>query len=213
MRATYACSGVSYVASNKTARDINVIQTWPGPSRESELSWKTPSRIAYGGESNQVLGGRHVIGFEVRPNMEYYSWFKLKLDRAAATRFDDPELREMEGPGYLKLPRNKSAREVCTDYLKEIYRYTMAIFQQRLDEGIVRLTPIEFWFTVPAMWSDAAKHDTMNAARAAGFGTRPGDNIYLISEPEAAAISTLRKLTPMGTEEQISVRSAVVRFW
>jgi hypothetical protein len=193
------------VASNKSPRDINVIQSWPGPSRENDISWKTPSRIAYGGESNPSLGERTAIGFEVKPNMQYYSWFKLKLDRAAATRFDDPSLRESEGEGYLRLPRNKSARQVCTDYLKEIYRFTMSEFTQRFDETVLRLTPIEFWFTVPAMWSDSAKDATMNAAKAAGFGTRAGDNIYLIPEPEAAAIATLKKLTPMGTEEQISV--------
>ena len=137
--------------------------------------------------------------------MNYVSWFKLKLDRTAATRFDDPGLRESEGPGYLRLPRGKSARDVCTDYLKEIYKFTMSILEQRLSEGIIRVTPIEFWFTVPAMWSDAAKNDTMTAAKAAGFGVRPHDNIYLIPEPEAAAISTLKKLSPVGIEEQVSV--------
>jgi len=204
--------GVSYVASNKTPRDINVIQSWPGPSRYNDTSWKTPSRIAYGGDANPSLGGANAVGFQVKPNMEFFCWFKLKLDRTAATRFDDPGLRESEGPGYLRLPRGKSARDVCTDYLKEIYKLTMSILEQRFSEGILRLTPIEFWFTVPAIWSDAAKSDTMTAARAAGFGIRPPDNIYLIPEPEAAAISTLKRLTPMGPEEQLSVsifRSAV----
>lgn len=138
--------------------------------------------------------------------MDYYAWFKLKLDRTAATRYDDPSLKESEGPGVLRLPRGKSAREVCADYLKEVYRFTLQTLEQRHSPDLLRITPIEFWFTVPAIWSDSAKADTLTAARAAGFGERPHDNVFLIQEPEAAAIWTLKSVSPTGTEEQISVR-------
>jgi molecular chaperone DnaK (HSP70) len=81
----------------------------------------------------------------------------------------------------------------------------MTKLEMRISADILRITAIEFWFTVPAIWSDSAKQDTLAAARAAGFGTRPGDEVNLILEPEAAAIATLKGLTSDGAEDQISV--------
>lgn len=45
-----------------------------------------------------------------------------------------------------------------------------------------------------AIWSDAAKAATRSAAHEAGFGSRPGDEIFMVPEPEAAAIATLKYL-------------------
>ncbi|KAL2673962.1 hypothetical protein Neosp_012408 [[Neocosmospora] mangrovei] len=52
--------------------------------------------------------------------------------------------------------------------------------------------PVDFWLTVPATWSDAAKRLTMEAARDAGFASRPNDRVRLITEPEAAAHLALK---------------------
>jgi len=49
-------------------------------------------------------------------------------------------------------------------------------------------TPIEYILTVPAVWSDKSKSDTLWCASQAGFG--PMDKIRLITEPEAAAVYT-----------------------
>ncbi|KAF7905182.1 uncharacterized protein EAF01_005703 [Botrytis porri] len=64
-------------------------------------------------------------------------------------------------------------------------------------------TPIECWVTLPAVWSDEAKDATLKAAKNAGFGNRPGDNIYTIAEPEAAAIATLKEYSIPGAMNPI----------
>jgi molecular chaperone DnaK (HSP70) len=73
----------------------------------------------------------------------------------------------------------------------------MTILQTRY-EHLLQVTPIEFWFTMPAIWSDRAQEATRQAARAAGFGTREGDLIQMITEPEAgvhAALTTESNVT------------------
>lgn len=57
---------------------------------------------------------------------------------------------------------------------------------------------MQFWITVPAMWSDAAKTATIEAAQAAGFGSRVMDTIHIITEPEAAALSVLMPRVGFG---------------
>ncbi|KAF1844825.1 actin-like ATPase domain-containing protein [Cucurbitaria berberidis CBS 394.84] len=125
--------------------------------------------------------------------MTCYSWTKLLLDEnARATEFDDPSLKRSEGEGMLKLPPGKSATEVVTDFLREIYDWIESYLARRISAEILDMTPMEFWFTVPAIWSDQAKSATLAAAKAAGFASGDEDRIYLIPEPEAAGIATLK---------------------
>ncbi|KAH8705851.1 hypothetical protein BGW36DRAFT_354243 [Talaromyces proteolyticus] len=84
-----------------------------------------------------------------------------------------------------------SATEVCGDFLTKIYQYTFEYLKKRLGAPVVEMTSFEFWFTVPAIWSYAAKAATWEAARHAGFGSRICDTVNFIPEPEAAAGATL----------------------
>jgi molecular chaperone DnaK (HSP70) len=153
--------------------------------------WKTPSRIAYAAENEgQTI---NQFGFQVTPKMVSYSWTKLLLDeKSRASEFDDPLLQHPEGDGMLRLPDNKTAAEVVTDFLHEIYTWIENYLAKRISPDLLEITPLEFWFTVPAIWSDRAKNATLRAAKAAGFASGEADTIYLIPEPEAAGIATLK---------------------
>lgn len=60
--------------------------------------------------------------------------------------------------------------------------------------------------TVPAVWSERAKHLTRNAAYEAGFAARAGDTINVIAEPAAAAqISITEKLKEPPDKIKIGV--------
>ena len=56
----------------------------------------------------------------------------------------------------------------------------------------VESTPMETIVTVPAVWSEKAKSDTLQCAYRAGFGEM--DKIRLITEPEAAAVYTFHQV-------------------
>lgn len=149
------------------------------------------------------------MGFEVTPGIKSYSWFKLRLDPAA--RIDDSEsgISVSEGPGLLRLPHGKTAREVCADFLREIYHEFHAQLVRSLGQGVVDVSRKEFWFTVPAIWSDQAKAHTRAAALDAGFGSGEEDEIFLISEPEAAAVASLSRLGD-NARDQIRVGEGIL---
>lgn len=185
--------GISYVTSDKSGvEDINIISTWPGPGKDVAGTWKTPTRIAYRTENPQLNGNKW--GFEVGPKLRSYSWTKLLLDKHAETGdFDDPALKDLAGTGLMRLPDHRNAQGVCQDFLSEIYTYTVTLLKKQMTPETFNVTPMECWITLPAIWSDQAKHATLSAAKAAGFGSRPMDVINTIAEPEAAAIATLKK--------------------
>lgn len=185
--------------------DINIITTWPGPGKDEAGPWKTPTRIAYNSENSQI--NRNMWGFEVGPKLHSYSWTKLLLDNNAETReFDDPALKNLAGIGLMRLPDHRNAEGVCQDFLSEVYQYTVTLLKKQMSPETFNVTPMECWITLPAIWSDQAKHATLSAAKAAGFGSRPKDVINTITEPEAAAIATLKKYTGPNSLNSVKVR-------
>ncbi|RHZ65659.1 Hsp70 family protein [Aspergillus thermomutatus] len=72
---------------------------------------------------------------------------------------------------------------------------------------------MEFWFTTPAVWSDQVQFEYKEAAIRAGFGPRddrPDDTIYMLCEPEAAALATFKTIPPYGPGIQIKPGDGVL---
>lgn len=171
---------------------------------------KTPTRLAYSDDPAE----QNPWGYYVSPGMESYSWMKLLLDPTQASKFDDPSLAGSEGSGVLSKPLNKTAVEICADYLTEVAKYAWKALAKRYTIEVLRATPIEFWFTVPAIWSDKAKHDTLRAARKSAkhamLECHPDSQIFLIREPEAAAVAVLSDMAKGASEKQIKVGDSVM---
>lgn len=206
-------TGVSFVSTagshEKVIGDINVVQNWPGPSNDAISSWKTPSRIAYKIE-NEAHTQQTRFGFDVTAKMKSYSWMKLLLDPERSTHFDDPSLAASEGQGVLRVPSGKTGIDVCTDYLTEIAIFAYDEIKKAMGEDVVQISPLEFWFTVPAVWSDRAKSATLQAAERAAMNARvlrkAEATTFLIAEPEAAAVATIAQITQGGSTQQIKVK-------
>ena len=103
-------------------------------------------------------------------------WFKLGL----------------EADSGLTLPLGMTAQDVVRDYLSAIYKHVITTLYRRFDRRVMQLTKVDFVITVPAIWSDAAKKKTLDAAATAGMASE--HDLELLSEPESAAIYTLRTI-------------------
>jgi hypothetical protein len=103
--------------------------------------------MAYAAEN----GGKERWGFAVEPGMVAYSWTMLLLDRGTPiTRFDEA-LEEASEMGIFKLPPEKNAIHVVGDYLSKVYQHILHCISKEITEQMLQITPLEFWFTVPAM--------------------------------------------------------------
>ena len=102
--------------------------------------------------------------------------------------FLDPSVPEFEK----KVPAEKKV----TDYLKALRNHLEDVLRCRVGATVVSTTPIEYVLTVPAIWSESAQSKTRSCAERAGMGL--GRSLYLISEPEAAAIHALKATRHIG---------------
>ncbi|CAH0039431.1 unnamed protein product [Clonostachys solani] len=161
-------SGVAWAETSRP--DIqHVVSSWP-----STNSFKSSAKVPT--ELRKVATGWQ-WGFEIPESAKRIRFFKLKLDDAGNERGD-----------------GETPEQLTKIYLSCLHEHFISILEKTLSSAVVRSTPMDFVVTVPAIWSNAAKEATERAAAVAGFCGN--SRIQLISEPEAAALYTLKNLSP-----------------
>ncbi|KAK4034205.1 hypothetical protein C8A01DRAFT_49366 [Parachaetomium inaequale] len=182
-------SGVAAVYTG-TPDDIEIIKTWPGGN--GITSDKVPTEISYDLPAGAATGAAPTVkwGFQFKPEESRLRCIKLFLDRSQKLPF---YVSPLETAAQLKR-YNKTVVDAVSDYLTQIYKHTMDTLRRRYGESFMASTKVDFVLTCPAVWSDAAKNTTLQAAERAGMGSQ--SQIQMISEPEAAAVYTLKAIQP-----------------
>lgn len=129
-------------------------------------------------------------GFQFSPSEPRLRCIKLFLDRAQRL---PPFISPLDTAAQLR-QYGKTVMDAVSDYLTMIYNHTLETLTKRYGEQFMKTAKVEWVLTVPAVWSDSAKNATLQAAERAGMGK--AKNLKLISEPEAAAVYTLKAIQP-----------------
>ncbi|KAF4947550.1 hypothetical protein FGADI_10333 [Fusarium gaditjirri] len=123
---------------------------------------------------------------ELRRVATGWQWgFQIPESAKRIRKLDDPAQITKDG---------ESAKDLTKVYLSCLHEHFVSLLEKRLSPSVVKSTPMDFVVTVPAIWSPKAKQSTEQAAAMAGFCGN--QRIQLISEPEAAALYTLKTLSP-----------------
>ncbi|KAK9464253.1 hypothetical protein V1512DRAFT_213685 [Lipomyces arxii] len=184
-------TGVAYSLVTNADSMETVITNWPG-ANNSNIK-KIPSVVWYD------AGGK-VIGWGMDTAVAEALAKRFKQDESERRPFEakhfklllenwDPIHKELRRS--IELPPNKTALDVASDFLTEVRKVTekelIRTFGEPRFEKLQR--EARYFLTVPAVWSDAAKSATRQAAVNAGFvDSMDNPKLSLIAEPEAAAI-------------------------
>jgi molecular chaperone DnaK (HSP70) len=183
-------SGVAFIHDNGNLGDdieviterIKVIKSWPN----NGLNEKTKTVLFY--KNNRTSWGGLVLPLD-EPQI---TRFKLGLEESVSQHYQASNSVRQARPSrfliFKKPPQqnNKDPVDFAADYLTCLYNYLHdKFFPSEYGSNTVRNQSYNYVVTVPAIWSDAAKNLTRQAATRAGM---PHDKLTLISEPEAAAL-------------------------
>lgn len=171
-----------------TPDDMEIIKTWPGS--DGITSDKVPTEITYEAAAASTSEATTKWGFQFKPHEARLRCIKLFLDWSQKLPF---YVSHHDTATQLRWC-NKTVVDAVSDYLTQIRAHTVATLTRRYGESFMASTKVQFVLTCSAVWSDAAKNTTLVAAERAGMGRR--DEIQMISEPEAAAVYTLRAIQP-----------------
>lgn len=176
---------------------VTTISDWPHSNSHRTLTLKCPSDIAYDDRGNAHCG------FDIPDDCQRLKWVKLLLE----TDFDERKAGLLQAEEVVKsrerlLQLGKTAVEAVADYLRWFWDTICRIIaDDEEDPDIFKNSNVTVMLTVPAMWSDAAKENTFQAAELAGICDE-GRVIKFITEPEAAAIAELQIRIAKGQLEQ-----------
>ena len=158
---------------------------------EGVTSEKVLTQLVYDGEDYRW-------GFQIKDHERRHQWFKLALEPRDSNEESElariyPDLKSLPPPYELSA---LDPEKLVTDYLAALRKHVLLVLTHKLGAEEVATTRFCFIVTVPAIWSDSAKEKTRRCAKAAGLG----DDVKMISEPEAAAIHSLDMLHPHGLQ-------------
>ncbi|KAJ4295215.1 hypothetical protein N0V90_007226 [Kalmusia sp. IMI 367209] len=185
-----------YCDSNDKDGSIDVVTDWPLAQSSNGTSHKVPSIIEYTTEQSKNLEKvekPHRIGYEIPPANFSYKWMKLGLEG-----YLTGEAAKLQREQSSKKHPPHSAESLVADYLAQILEHLILNLEKRYPEELWKMLPTTLVVTFPAVWSDSAKHKTLEAFRIAGFNTIRLPQLkktLTITEPEAAAMHTLKWLS------------------
>lgn len=189
-------TGAAYALHTRQSKDlpeIEVIRDWPqhGSSAYRQASEKVLSDIAYDA-NNQAR-----CGFDIPLELERLQWVKLLLE----PHLTNPNLGhgvQTQRTLAILERMNKSPIDVAADYLGWLWNHVRSrIIENESNEDIFKIADTTIVITVPAVWSEKARDNTVLAVERAGIGLE-GRTIKFVTEPEAAAIFSLRNKARTG---------------
>ncbi|KAJ8131335.1 hypothetical protein O1611_g2287 [Lasiodiplodia mahajangana] len=179
-------SGVSW-AINEGDKKVRLITDWRNPQATNANQEKVPSKISYRD------GHVHHWGYEVSIKEESFKWIKILLEPEQKYSHTVDEVKHSN---QLLTQLGMTADQVVRDYLRELWAYTRENIRKRIDEDDWEsIFQRRVTLTVPAIWSHQAKDRTLRAAKEAGLP----DDIHIVTEPEAAALATLKSKAAENT--------------
>jgi molecular chaperone DnaK (HSP70) len=207
-------SAVAYCDNGKADDDITsirVIQEWPGNKATLE---KVPSRISYGPPPEVAIKW----GYLIKPNDKArpHALMKLKLDERLrkskqlrlllqflASGIDSLSLNDLDSDDEDGPPEypGKSPVDVVADYLSEVRASAYKTLEMKYGAELFSMLNKVLVITVPAVWSEHAKDQTLKAVTKSNWGA---SKIGLVTEPEAAAIYTLKYMNQGVNRDQVT---------
>ncbi|KAE8371983.1 hypothetical protein BDV26DRAFT_275028 [Aspergillus bertholletiae] len=183
-------SGVCWVV-NCGERRIHLVTQWPGTSASNSNVEKVPTLISYNGREPQNWG------YSVkRAEKNSFKWFKLLLESSHTLR---AKAEPIVASTSLLRDLDKSVDDVATDFLHLLWEYAQDDIRKEYGPNWNTMYKVKVVLTVPAIWSPAAANKTKDVARAAGLP----DNVFLVSEPEAAALAIMREKNAEGSSLKV----------
>ncbi|KAJ5347113.1 actin-like ATPase domain-containing protein [Penicillium brevicompactum] len=156
-------------------------------------SEKVPSELAYKYEGSTPVP---VWGFQIPDSMPRLQFLKLELE--SEQKIDLRSLHrnnmslECKDSRRMDYPYHATPESAIIDYLQALLNHITEVMKDQVGTAFESMK-LTYVITVPAIWSDRAKRTTLECADKAGMSAS-----HIISEPEAAAIHTLKASNPHG---------------
>lgn len=169
---------------------VDIVRGWDGDRPKGLASNKVPTVLAF----DEADNGKVYWGFDIPQRLEnrQIKFVKLLLEPDVAARVSSlNDVVDPEATGELLKEMQREAVDVAAQYIRCLWEHTKQHIIRDVGETTWTFADKVVLFSVPAVWSERAKHNTYMIAIGAGLGGAEY-TLTMISEPEAAAVAVLK---------------------
>ncbi|KAF4966771.1 hypothetical protein FSARC_5588 [Fusarium sarcochroum] len=202
-------SGVAWTYSREPD-DIELVTSWDAEMRQCSDVEKAPTQLLCDGDGEGISWG-----YAIPPDKEPLKWFKLLL----IDRKDLPA--EIARSSKLQEARNlcnqiyKGPVEIIASFLRCLWIHSLESIKRTIGADMLSQFKLQVVITLPAIWPPYAQQRMRHAAQQSGIldarPTADATTLNFISEPEAAALATIKdlaRLSAVNTGDTIVVCDA-----
>ncbi|KAF4966773.1 hypothetical protein FSARC_5590 [Fusarium sarcochroum] len=184
-------SGIAW-AYSREPDDIEVVTSWETQMSHCSDVEKAPTQLFYDKEDKATTWG-----YSIPPAKEALKWFKLLLLDELDIPTDLSDSTQLREARNLLKKSKKDVVEVVACYLRKIWNHAIDSIRRSVGPELLQSSRFHIVVTLPAIWPPSAEQRMKKAARISGMlDARPCGKTTLsfISEPEAAALATIKDL-------------------
>ncbi|KAJ3530223.1 hypothetical protein NM208_g9420 [Fusarium decemcellulare] len=189
-------SGVAWAYSREPDA-IELVTSWDSELNHCSDVEKAPTQLYYGNDGKEVLWG-----YSIPTDKDALKWFKLLLldekdlpDGISAST----QIREAR---RLQREINKDPIDIIGCFLRKIWNHAIESIKRTVSAELLQKSIFHVVITLPAIWPPYAQHRMKQAAKISGIldaRSCGATTLRFISEPEAAALATMKDLSKRST--------------
>ncbi|KAF5263244.1 hypothetical protein FOXYS1_6008 [Fusarium oxysporum] len=196
-------SGIAW-AYSREPEEIELVTSWDSEFNNCSDVEKAPTQLLYDDKKGTSWG------YSIPASKDALKWFKLLLLDSDDVPIMVSKSSQMRCAQKLLDKMRKDPVEVIACYLRKIWNHAIDSIQRAVGAELLQKSPFHVVITLPAIWPPYAQQRMKQAAKTSGIldARSCGETkLRFISEPEAAALATIKDLSKRST---IKVGDAVV---
>ncbi|KAL4730235.1 hypothetical protein ACLX1H_002268 [Fusarium chlamydosporum] len=189
-------SGVAW-AHSREPDDIEIVTCWDSEYNHCSDVEKAPTQLYLDKNGQDVKWG-----YGIPLDKEPLKWFKLLPLEAADLPAEVAISTQLQEARRLKNQAGKEPIEIIASFLRKLWDHSIESIRRAMGADLLKRSKLQVVITLPAIWPPYAQQRMKQAAQQSGIldGRSAGPtNLQFISEPEAAALATIRDMGKRST--------------
>ncbi|KAH6898499.1 hypothetical protein B0T10DRAFT_555809 [Thelonectria olida] len=189
-------SGVAW-AYSREPDDIEIVTSWDAEMNHCSDVEKTPTQLYFGDQGESTKWG-----YSIPADKQALRWFKLLLLDDKDIPIHVSEASQLREARELRTKINKDPVEVIACFLRNLWNHTIDTIKRSISAELLQECRFHVIITMPAIWPFYAQQRMKKAAQISGILEKRScgeTTLRFISEPEAAALATMKDLSKRST--------------
>ncbi|KAF5638257.1 mitochondrial-type heat shock 70 [Fusarium tjaetaba] len=188
-------SGIAW-AYSREPEEIELVTSWDSEFNRCFDVEKAPTQLLYDDNKDTSWG------YSIPASEDALKWFKLLLLDNEDIPISVSRSSQLRHAQKLLDKTKKDPVEVIACYLRKLWNHAIDSIQRAVGVDLLTKSPFHVVITLPAIWPPYAQQRMKQAAKTSGIldARLCGETkLRFISEPEAAALATIKDLSKRST--------------